>query len=159
MATTEIKIAPEHVRKSSQGDVRKPDPTVVVIFGASGDLTKRKLLPALFHLEQAGLLPDEFSIVGVARRPLQDSFAPDMRDGILKFGGVKDGADYLDDFIGKVEYHQMNFDDPAGYDQLKALLEKIDAEKGTQGNRLFIKPSEIQREVGAVSLPRRRGPE
>src|ERR1700761_8901927 len=85
MATTEVRVAPEHVRKSSQGDVRKPDPIVVVIFGASGDLTKRKLLPALFHLEQAGLLPQEFSIVGVARRPLEDSFAADMKDGILKF--------------------------------------------------------------------------
>ncbi len=137
MATTEIRIAPEHVRKPVQGDVRTPDPTVVVIFGASGDLTKRKLLPALFHLEQAGLLPEEFAIVGVARRPLQDSFAPDMKDGILKFGGVKNEAPHLDDFIAKVQYHQMNFDDSAGYDQLKALLEKIDKEKGTQGNRLF----------------------
>ncbi len=44
----------------------------MVIFGASGDLTKRKLLPALFHLEQAGLLPEKFAIVGVARRPLSD---------------------------------------------------------------------------------------
>src|SRR5271167_4800128 len=136
MATTEIRISAEHVRKSAQGDVRIPDPTIVVIFGASGDLTKRKLLPALFHLEQAGLLPDEFSIVGVARRPLQDTFAPDMKDGILRFGGVKDGAEHLEEFIGKVEYHQMNFDDAAGYDQLKALLEKIDKEKGTKGNRL-----------------------
>jgi glucose-6-phosphate 1-dehydrogenase len=125
------------VRKSSQGDVRQPDPTIVVIFGASGDLTKRKLLPALFHLEQAGLLPEEFSIVGVARRPLHDTFAADMKDGILKFGGVKEGAEHLDEFIAKVEYHAMNFDDPAGYDELKTLLEKIDAEKGTEGNRLF----------------------
>src|SRR5271168_1500599 len=132
MATTEIKIAPEDVHKSAQGDVRVPEPIVVIIFGASGDLTKRKLLPALFHLEQAGLLPDDFAIVGVARRPLEDSFAADMKDGILKFGGVKDGADHLDDFISKVRYHAMNFDDPAGYDQLKALLEKIDKESGTR---------------------------
>ncbi len=137
MATTEVRIAPEHVRKSSQGDVRKPDPIVVVIFGASGDLTKRKLLPALFHLEQAGLLPEQFSIVGVARRALEDSFAADMKDGILKFGGVKDGAEHLDQFIGKVKYHAMNFDDAAGYQQLNALLDKIDEESGTQGNRLF----------------------
>ncbi len=137
MATTEIKIAPEHVQKSSKSDVHTPDPIIVIIFGASGDLTKRKLLPALFHLEQAGLLPDNFSIVGVARRPLGDSFAADMKDGILKFGGVKEGAEHLDDFIGKVRYHAMNFDDAAGYDQLKALLEKIDAENGTKGNRLF----------------------
>ena len=137
MATTEIKIAPEDVRKSSQGDVRVPDPTIVVIFGASGDLTKRKLLPALFHLEQAGLLPEQFSIVGVARRPLHDSFAADMKDGILKFGGVKEGEKHLDEFVAKVQYHAMNFDDAAGYEQLKSLLEKIDTEKGTQGNRLF----------------------
>jgi glucose-6-phosphate 1-dehydrogenase len=137
MATTEIKIAPDHVRKSSPGDVRTPEPIVVVIFGASGDLTKRKLLPALFHLEQAGLLPEQFSIVGVARRALEDSFAADMKDGILKFGGVEAGAEHLDEFIAKVKYHAMNFDDAAGYDQLKALLEKIDQENGTKGNRLF----------------------
>ncbi len=137
MATTEIKIAPEHASKPVQSDVHTPDPIAVIIFGASGDLTKRKLLPALFHLEQAGLLPEQFSIVGVARRPLADSFAADMKDGILKFGGVKDGAEHLDDFIAKVRYHAMNFDDPAGYDQLKALLEKIDEESGTRGNRLF----------------------
>jgi glucose-6-phosphate 1-dehydrogenase len=137
MATTEIKIAPELTHQSSQGGVRVPEPIVVVIFGASGDLTKRKLLPALFHLEQAGLLPEEFAIVGVARRPLQDSFAADMKDGILKFGGVKDGAEHLDDFIARVKYHAMNFDDAAGYEQLKDLLGKIDEEHGTQGNRLF----------------------
>ncbi len=60
----------------------------MTIFGASGDLTKRKLLPALFHLEQNGLLPDKFAIVGVARRPLGDEFAADMREGIVEFGGV-----------------------------------------------------------------------
>ena len=58
----------------------------MVIFGASGDLTKRKLLPALFHLEQSGLLPKKFAIVGVARRPLGDEFAEDMREGIVEFG-------------------------------------------------------------------------
>ena len=60
----------------------------MVIFGASGDLTKRKLLPALFHLRAGGLLPKEFAIVGVARRPLGDEFAADMREGIIEFGGV-----------------------------------------------------------------------
>ena len=60
----------------------------MVIFGASGDLTKRKLLPALFHLEQDGLLPKDFAIVGVARRPLGNEFAEDMREGIVEFGGV-----------------------------------------------------------------------
>ena len=51
---------------------RVPDPVVITIFGASGDLTKRKLLPALYHLEQNGMLPENLAIVGVARRPLGD---------------------------------------------------------------------------------------
>src|SRR3979411_2435454 len=67
---------------------RIPDPCIVVIFGASGDLTKRKLLPALFHLEQPGLLPKNFAVVGVARRPLEKTFAQDMKEGIISGGDV-----------------------------------------------------------------------
>src|SRR5271169_1807517 len=136
MATTEIQFSPEDL-KAAQSAERIPEPAVVVIFGASGDLTKRKLLPALFHLEQSGLLPSEFAVVGVARRPLQDEFAKDMREGILQFGGVKEGEKKLDEFMGKVSYHAMNFDDPGGYDKLKTLLEDIDQKQGTKGNRLF----------------------
>jgi glucose-6-phosphate 1-dehydrogenase len=136
MATMEVKFSPEDL-KAAQSAERVPEPTVVVIFGASGDLTKRKLLPALFHLEQSGLLPKEFSVVGVARRPLQDEFAKDMREGILQFGGVKEGDAKLDEFMKKVTYHAMNFDDPEGYGKLKTLLEDIDQKNGTRGNRLF----------------------
>src|ERR1700749_2021693 len=136
MATMEVKISPEEL-KAAQSAERIPEPTAVVIFGASGDLTKRKLLPALFHLEQSGLLPAEFSVVGVARRPLQDEFQKDMREGILKFGGVKEGDQKLDEFMKKVTYHAMNFDDPEGYGKLKTLLEGIDEKQGTKGNRLF----------------------
>ena len=75
---------------------RQAPECAMVIFGASGDLTKRKLLPALFHLEEVGLLPKEFAIVGVARRPLGDEFAKDMRAGILEFGGAKEGDPKLD---------------------------------------------------------------
>jgi glucose-6-phosphate 1-dehydrogenase len=136
MATTEVQFSPEDL-KAAQSAERIPEPAVVVIFGASGDLTKRKLLPALFHLEQSSLLPEQFSVVGVARRPLQDEFPKDMRDGILQFGGVKEGESKLDEFIAKVRYHAMNFDDPEGYGKLKALLEDIDQKQGTKGNRLF----------------------
>jgi glucose-6-phosphate 1-dehydrogenase len=138
MATTEVKIAPEDIEQAqSPGRERLPDPIVVVIFGASGDLTKRKLLPALYHLQQSALLPKEFAIVGVARRPLQDEFPKDMKDGILKFGGVKEDSEELDTFIARVSYHAMNFDDDGGYEGLKSLLAKIDKEQGTKGNRLF----------------------
>ncbi|WP_338026715.1 glucose-6-phosphate dehydrogenase [Acidisarcina polymorpha] len=73
----------------------------------------------------------------MARRPLEDSFAADMKDGILKYGGVQEGEEHLDEFIAKVKYHAMNFDDAVGYDQLNELLHKIDEEHGTKGNRLF----------------------
>jgi glucose-6-phosphate 1-dehydrogenase len=136
MATTEVQFSPEDL-KAAQSAERIPEPTVVVIFGASGDLTKRKLLPALFHLEQANLLPEEFSVVGVARRPLQGEFEKDMREGILQFGGVQEGEKKLDEFMRKVSYFAMNFDDPGGYDKLKTVLEGIDQKQGTKGNRLF----------------------
>jgi glucose-6-phosphate 1-dehydrogenase len=136
MATTEVQFSPEDL-KAAQSAERIPEPTVVVIFGASGDLTKRKLLPALFHLEQSNLLPEEFSVVGVARRPLQGEFEKDMREGILQFGGVQEGEKKLDEFMQKVSYFAMNFDDPGGYDKLKAVLEGIDQKQGTKGNRLF----------------------
>ena len=89
MTTVTMKVNPEDLSRVPTGHERIPEPGILVIFGASGDLTKRKLLPALFHLEQAGLLPDNFSIVGVARRPLGGEFAADMREGIVEFGGVE----------------------------------------------------------------------
>jgi glucose-6-phosphate 1-dehydrogenase len=136
MATTEVTISPDEIHKSNAPE-RAPDPCIVVIFGASGDLTKRKLLPALYHLDQDGLLPENFAVVGVARRPLQDEFTQDMREGILKGGGVGPDDARLKDFLGKVNYHAMNFDDAAGYAKLKALLEGLDKKHGTNGGRLF----------------------
>jgi glucose-6-phosphate 1-dehydrogenase len=136
MATTQVTISPE-VLKASQHSSHSPDPCIVVIFGASGDLTKRKLLPALYHLEQAGNLPENFAVVGVARRSLENSFAADMKDGIISGGGVDASDPKLDEFVGRVSYHAMNFDDPSGYDALKTLLCDLDVKFKTGGNRLF----------------------
>jgi glucose-6-phosphate 1-dehydrogenase len=108
-----------------------------VVFGASGDLTKRKLLPALFHLRQAGLLPEEFAVVGVARRDLSETFVPDMKDGIVKGGGVAETDLRLDSFLDRVKYFQTNFDDEDGFERLKHYLAELDEEFGTRGNRLF----------------------
>lgn len=136
MAIPEVKASPAAPVVPLKAE-RKPDPCVVIIFGASGDLTKRKLLPALYHLDQAGLLPKEIAVVGVARRPLETSFAPDMKEGILHGGGVEESDPALEPFIGKVSYHAMNFDDTAAYAGLKDLLTQIDGKFGTKGNRLF----------------------
>jgi glucose-6-phosphate 1-dehydrogenase len=118
-------------------DERIVDPCIFVIFGASGDLTKRKLLPALYHLDQSGLLPEEFVVVGVARRDLSASFAPEMREGILNGGGVSDDDPRLEAFINRVKYFATNFDDDLGFETLRLFLVNLDEEFGTRGNRLF----------------------
>lgn len=116
---------------------RIPEPCIVVIFGASGDLTKRKLLPALFHLEQHQLLPKEFVMVGVARRDLSATFANDMKDGIVKGGDAEPDDPTLKGFIDRVKYFATEFDDEAGYEKLKGFLADLDKQYGTKGNRLF----------------------
>ena len=101
-------------------NVRIPEPCIVVIFGASGDLTKRKLLPAIYHLGQSGLLPDDFAVVGVARRDLSTTFARDMQDGIIKDGGVEEDDPNLTPFMNRVHYFTAHFDDDAGFERLKS---------------------------------------
>ncbi len=110
MATAQISVSPTAASVNAQTE-RTPDPCIVVIFGASGDLTKRKLLPALYHLDQSGLLPKDFAVVGVARRPLEQSFAPDMKEGIVSGGGVEENDPKLAPFVDRIQYHAMNFDD------------------------------------------------
>ncbi len=137
MATIQMKVRPEDLSQVQKGGERIPDPGILVIFGASGDLTKRKLFPALFHLRQNKLLPENFSIVGVARRPLGDEFAADMKEGIVEFGGADASDPVLDEFVSRISYFALNFDDPTDYASLKAELDRIDKEKNIGGDRLF----------------------
>ncbi|MGA7833051.1 MAG: glucose-6-phosphate dehydrogenase [Terracidiphilus sp.] len=137
MATAQMSISPEDLSQIPHGSERIPEAGILVIFGASGDLTKRKLLPALFHLEQSGLLPERFAIVGVARRPLGDEFAADMRAGIIEFGGVDAGETKLDQFASKISYFPLRFDVREDYAGLKVELERIATEKGIGSVRLF----------------------
>ena len=137
MATMQMTVRPQDLSQLPKGAERIPDPGILVIFGASGDLTKRKLLPALFHLWQSNLLPQKFAIVGVARRPLGDEFAADMRSGIIEFGGVDAADPKLDGFVSKISYFPLNFDDPSHYAILKTELDRIATEKGIGPDRLF----------------------
>ena len=130
----EVQVAQTGVGKKQE---RIPEPCIVVIFGASGDLTKRKLLPALFHLEQQGLLPKDFAVVGVARRDISATFAADMQDGIIKGGGVEENDPKLAPFMERVKYFATNFDDDDGYAKLKVFLADLDTKLNTKGNRLF----------------------
>jgi len=137
MATIQMKVNPEDLSQIPKGAEHIPDPVILCIFGASGDLTKRKLLPALYHLFQANLLPERFAIVGVARRPLGDEFAKDMREGIIEFGEIQPNDPKLDDFISHISYFALNFDDPGHYTALKADLDCVAEEKNIGPDRLF----------------------
>ncbi len=137
MATAQVKVNPEDLKQFAVGGERIPMPGILVIFGASGDLTKRKLLPALFHLEQSGLLPPNSAIVGVARRPLGDEFAADMRAGIVEFGSVAKDDPKLDGFVKRIHYYGLQFDDAAGYAGLKVELDRIATEGNIGANRHF----------------------
>jgi glucose-6-phosphate 1-dehydrogenase len=115
------------------------EPCIVVIFGASGDLTKRKLVPALYRLSQERLLPAEFAIVGVARRQTShEEFRNAMRDAVTQFSEAKKVDDAVwESFSKGLYYLPTSFDDPEGYKKLAALLEQVDSERNTAGNRVF----------------------
>lgn len=116
---------------------RIPDPCILVIFGASGDLTRRKLAPAIWHLEEQGRLPASFALVGVARREMDDeTFREHMRAALNEFVGDLD-PERLNAFLDKLYYVRGEPDDPATYADLRQRLEAIDQERGTRGNRCF----------------------
>ena len=137
MATMQMSVRAEDISQLPKGIERIPGPAILVIFGASGDLTKRKLIPALFHLYQANLLPKQFEIVGVARRPLGDEFAADMRSGLVELGGVDASDPKIDSFVSRIGYFPLNFDDPNHYANLKTELDRISQEKGIGPDRLY----------------------
>ncbi|QUV80861.1 glucose-6-phosphate dehydrogenase [Chloracidobacterium sp. D] len=118
---------------------RTPDPCTVVIFGASGDLAKRKLVPALFNLARERRLPGGFSIVGYSRSPLSDeALRALMYEAVVQFSssGPPTAAEW-ESFAAGMFYCQGGYDDVAGYTRLKERLAAIDAERGTSGNRIF----------------------
>jgi glucose-6-phosphate 1-dehydrogenase len=117
---------------------RVPDPAIVVIFGATGDLSHRKILPAFYNLRRAGLLPSETSIIGYARRPYSDAdFAAEMRTSVAEHSRNRVEAAIWDDFARQIHFQQGDFKDPAAYARLAARLEQIDAAAGCRGNRLY----------------------
>lgn len=115
---------------------RRSPPCALVIFGASGDLTERKLLPALAQLARHGRLPAEMALVGVARSALPEE---EFRNRARVAAGPGEAAvsDRWDDLITSARYIGGSYDDPATYDQLAAVLEEADRIRGTAGSRVF----------------------
>ncbi|MBD3882993.1 glucose-6-phosphate dehydrogenase [Phormidium tenue FACHB-886] len=117
---------------------RVPEPQILVIFGASGDLTQRKLVPALYQMKLERRLPPELTIVGVARREWSDDFFREhMREGVEQYGGGLGKQEIWDDFARGLFYCSGDIDNADSYQKLKVLLEELDAKRGTRGNRVF----------------------
>jgi glucose-6-phosphate 1-dehydrogenase len=114
-------------------------PTALVIFGAGGDLARRKLLPALFNLFLAKRLPEPFALLGLDRLELTDDrFRQQARAGVRKFSrhGLMQEAEWHT-FAARMTYEQTDFTDPKAYAKLAKSLTRLDAEWPSQANRVF----------------------
>ena len=114
-----------------------PPPATLVIFGATGDLTKRKLVPALYALAVDGLLPERFTVIGAARSELtDDQFRAAMRDAVTRFARLRLDEEVWSRFAEGLRYASFS-DRDGGLDGVKRALEIADRERGTAGNRIY----------------------
>jgi glucose-6-phosphate 1-dehydrogenase len=134
---------------------RVPDPCVLVLFGATGDLAHRKVVPAMYHLWRTNLLPHEFVLLAVGRREYDDeTFRSDIHKSLEQFSRALP----LDEpawrsFSERIRYHRCDFSDPTGFDALATRLDELDEEEGTRGNRLYYlatQPSQFAELVGQL---------
>ena len=104
----------------------RAEPCTVVIFGATGDLTNRKLIPALYNVAASGDLPPQFKVVGFARRDKTDEiFRGELEAGNRKNSRQGHNDELWESFSQTIHYHRSEFEDPAGYISLKMLLDKF----------------------------------
>jgi glucose-6-phosphate 1-dehydrogenase len=146
------------------GAGRPAPPCTVVIFGAAGDLTKRKLMPALYNLKTAGLLSREFAIVGVARRDqTHEQFRDELTRSIREFATTRVDETLWGELRAAMYFQAGELSDPAAYTQLANLLAEIAKRHGTGGNVLFYLATppnlfgEVVRRLGEAGLVREDG--
>src|SRR5438046_3772317 len=114
-----------------------PQPCIIVIFGATGDLTHRTLIPALYNLAANGELPPAVAIIGFARRPKSDDdFRKEMEEAVRKFSRQAVRDEIWKTFSQSLFYHQSEFGAEAGYKRLSERLSETDKNHGTRENRL-----------------------
>ncbi len=119
--------------------MKKPENHILVIFGASGDLTYRKLIPAVYDLHKTNLLPDKFAVLGASRTKLSDDkFREKMKDGIKKYSNYKDDdGKIIDEFLKHLSYISLDTENHEDFKKLKEHLEKLDKELETSGNVIY----------------------
>jgi glucose-6-phosphate 1-dehydrogenase len=113
-------------------------PTTLTIFGATGDLARRKLLPALYNLAHDGALPERFNLIGIARsQSRHEDYQAEAREAIVEFSRRRPDPAVLDALLERVRYIPGSFDDAAAYDALCRQLDEFDADNGGPLNRAF----------------------
>jgi len=152
-------MAAELPKSGNGGEIIPSSSCVMVVFGAGGDLTKRKLLPALYNLAAEKLLPDEFAVVGFGRRTFDhEDFRKYCSDALQEYLPTGMDAKVRDWLIQRLYFHSGNFDEAATFGPLKDLLQKVDGERKTGGNYLFYMATapeffgEITRQLKGVDL-------
>jgi glucose-6-phosphate 1-dehydrogenase len=152
--------APENVLREGLRLERVPDPAILVLFGATGDLAHRKVVPAMYHLWRSNLLPHEFVLLAIGRREYDDdAFRTEIHASLEQYSRVLplDEAAWRS-FAERIRYHQLDFADATGFDVLSTRLDQFDEDVGTRGNRLFYlatQPSQfadIVAQLGRVGL-------
>lgn len=132
MYSTRTSLARNHVQ------ARRADACSFVIFGAAGDLARRKLFPALYHLAENDLWPENFCVIGVARRPYTDEIWRGKVLEDLKVFGTKDlDQAVVDRFLERLHFVQGDLNDPGCYQQLTGVLAQVDNSYGTGGNHVY----------------------
>jgi glucose-6-phosphate 1-dehydrogenase len=117
---------------------RPGDPCVMVIFGASGDLTKRKLIPSLYNLAKDGLLAREFALIGYARGAMtSEEFRARIKSEFHEFATTTVDPSLWEWLERRIYYVSGGFDDQEGYERLKTMLAEVDRNHGTHGNFFF----------------------
>ena len=115
-----------------------PEPCTLVIFGATGDLTHRKLIPALYNLAAEGALPPALTIIGFARREkTSEQFRKELEESTRKFSRTPLNEELWAQFASSIIYHQSPFDEAEGYTSLSKQMKEADEKRGTGGNRLY----------------------
>ncbi len=118
--------------------MKQPKNLIIIIFGASGDLTSRKLIPAIFSLKSLNLLPEKFAIIGVGRSEITDEdFRLKMSEAIKKFSEEKTGNEQIKSFTQDLCYISMDSSSISEYDKLNEVLSVTDKKYGIGGNYIF----------------------
>lgn len=128
-----------HAPFREEGQAKTPQPHVITIFGATGDLCHKKIMPALHTMMVEKHIPANFVIVGIGRREKStDEFRDEMKKAIREHSRLKSIDDTgLESFLQRLFYFRADFKDQASYQSLNTTLKEYDVKFGTQGNRLF----------------------